>query len=209
MKFIKTTMKLKLVGITTLLVCIGFAIGKGILTEKIVASEKIIASTTVAVTPGKVYEILEVGTANKGKITNFFFNDDNGKKHSLLDITQGKYTFLNFWGTWCPPCRAEIPAIIELQTELKSEGLIVIGIAMERPNVNAMEVVSNYAKNRNINYINFVATREIIGKISESYGGISAIPTTFLANRAGEISEKIDGARTKAQFKGYLDKLMK
>jgi len=213
MKPIKTTTKI--VSITALVFCIGFAIGKGFFSEKTIASSKtssktsskVSASKTVAVTPGKVYEIIEVDSSNEGKMTNFFFNDDNGDKHSLMDVTKGKYTFLNFWGTWCPPCIREIPDIIELQKELENEGLIVIGVAMERA-TNPMETVSNFSKNRNLNYVNFTASREVIGKLAETYKGIDAVPTTFLVNKSGEIFEKIRGARSKAEFKASLDKLM-
>jgi thiol-disulfide isomerase/thioredoxin len=199
MRFIKTTMKL--VGITTLVICIGFAVSKGLFTDKI------IAASTVAITPGKVYEIVEISSSSEGKMTNFFFNDDKGNKHSLMDITEGKYTFLNFWGTWCPPCRHEIPAIIELQKELESEGLIVIGVAMERAE-NPMEAVSTFSKSRNLNYVNFTASREVVGKLAQTYNGVDAVPTTFLVNKSGEIFERIRGARSKEEFKASLDKLM-
>ena len=74
----------------------------------------------------KVYEITKVKKATDGKITDFSFTDENGKESKLSSIIKNKYVFLNFWATWCPPCRAEIPAIIELQNEFKSKDLVVI-----------------------------------------------------------------------------------
>jgi thiol-disulfide isomerase/thioredoxin len=196
MKVIKLTMKI--VGLTVLVFCIGFSF------SKIAFSSK---TETAAITPGKVYEIVELGTSNEGKMTDFFFNDDEGNKFSLMDITKGKYTFLNFWGTWCPPCRDEIPDIIELQTELKNEGLMVVGVALER-DASPMKVVTNYANSKKINYINFVASKELMGKLTATYNGIAYVPTTLLANKSGEIFERIQGRRSKEQFKLSLDKLM-
>ena len=203
MKFNKSTVKI--IGIIALVCCVGFSIGKIIASSKTTQSPQ----TTVAITPGKVYEIIEVSEAIEGKMTNFFFRDDNGNRHSLMDITNEKYTFLNFWGTWCPPCRAEIPSIMALQRELESDGLIVIGVAVERGATNPMQIVSNYAKSREINYINFVASTELTGKLTATYGGINGYPTTFLVTRSGEIFERIQGMRSKEQFKFSLDRLMK
>ena len=167
------------------------------------------AKGEIKVTTGGVYEIIEVIPTAKGQITDFIFLDDDGNKCSLSEYTKGKYVFQNFWGTWCPPCRAEIPDIIKLQTENK-EQLIMIGIAMERPDVaNPKQKVLDYAKQQNINYINFVGPRPIINKLATEYGGISAVPTTHLINREGNIFETIVGKRVKAEFQASLDKMMK
>ena len=208
MKFNKSTVKI--IGIIALVCCVGFSISKIIASSK--GSQAMQTThapqSTVGITPGKVYEIIEVSEASEGRITNFFFNDDNGNRRSLMDITNEKFTFLNFWGTWCPPCRAEIPAIIELQRELEADGLIVIGVALERVS-NPMQVVSDYARNREINYINFIASTELTGKLTATYGGIKYVPTTLLINQSGEIFDRIQGARSKEQFKSALDRLMR
>lgn len=163
-----------------------------------------------ALTTGKVYEIVKVSPAVEGQMTEFFFKDDKGTEHSIKSITGGKYVFLNFWGTWCPPCRAEIPAIIELQTELKDKNFVVIGVAMERAEPSeAIKIVSEFAKSKNINYFNFVPSNELRNDLVNSYKGIPYVPTTFLVDKTNAIFEKVQGGKTKAEFKSSIEKMMK
>jgi thiol-disulfide isomerase/thioredoxin len=165
-------------------------------------------SKAVAVTAGKAYQIVEVKAGVDGKMTEFFFNDDNSDKHSILELTKGKVTFLNFWGTWCPPCRAEIPDIIKLQKELGSK-LVVYGVALERNIEEAMKKVTEFAAINNINYVNFVGSKELIGKLTNSYNGVSAVPTTYVVDKSNNIFEKIVGSRTKDDFEATVRKLIK
>lgn len=164
-----------------------------------------------SVSAGKVYEIVSAEKSETGKMVDFFFLDDNGEKVSIKSITKNKFVFLNFWATWCPPCRAEIPAIIELQDELKSKDLMVIGIALEREKDIEKDKakVQKYVTNSRINYINFVTSQEIKKALADAYGGIPYIPTTFLIDKKYNVFEKIQGGREKKEFLESLDKLMK
>jgi thiol-disulfide isomerase/thioredoxin len=165
-------------------------------------------SKAVSVTAGKTYQIVEVKEGVDGKMTEFFFNDDNSEKHSILELTKGKVAFLNFWGTWCPPCRAEIPDIIKLQKELGSK-LVVYGVALERNTDEAMKKVTEFAKTNNINYVNFVGSKEMVGKLTNSYNGVSAVPTTYVVDKSNNVFEKIVGSRTKDDFEATVSKLIK
>ncbi len=164
-----------------------------------------------ATSSAKVYEIAEVGKAANGKITEFFFTDENGKKVSINSIIKNKYVFLNFWATWCPPCRAEIPAIVELQSEFRGKDLVVIGVALERERTlaGAKKKVQDYATNNKINYINFVASEDVLKALIDSYNGIPYIPTTFLVDKKGDVFEKIQGGRDKDGFLKSLQNLIK
>lgn len=164
-----------------------------------------------SVSAGKVYEIVSAEKSETGKMVDFFFLDDNGEKVSIKSITKNKFVFLNFWATWCPPCRAEIPDIIELQDELKSKDLMVIGIALEREKDIEKDKakVQKYVTNSRINYINFVTSQEIKKALADAYGGIPYIPTTFLIDKKYNVFEKIQGGREKKEFLESLDKLMK
>ena len=165
------------------------------------------SKTSAKVTAGGVYEIVEVLSADADKIVDFVFLDDDGNRISLSDYTKGKVIFQNFWGTWCPPCRAEIPDIVKLQEE-NIDKVVMVGIALERKD-NSKQSVIDYAKSNSINYINFVGPKAVIDKLTGAYKGISGVPTTYIANKDGKIVDKIIGARSKADFQKAIDNAIK
>jgi len=125
----------------------------------------------------------------------------DGKTVNLSDF-KGKVVVLDFWATWCPPCRKEIPSFIELQKELGDKGLAVVGIALDE---EGAKVVKPFAKKNDINY------PLVIGKqaTSDSYGGIEGIPTTFIIDRDGKIVGKHVGLTSKEEFLKELTPLLK
>lgn len=100
----------------------------------------------------------------------------NGKKISLNDY-KGKFVFLDFWGSWCAPCRNEIPNIKKLYTSLSREKLEIIGLAQDDENK-----LRNYIQEQKIEYPNALAPKEVLSKY-----GISRYPTSFLINPKGKI----------------------
>lgn len=159
--------------------------------------------------PG-VFELVGVGEPVANKFVDFQYKN-NGKNFSVKEYAKGKYVFINFWGTWCPPCRREIPDIIEIQKELKDQ-LVVIGIALERqPDFeSAGKTVSEFVAANGINYLNVVvpSANPHRMKISEVYGGIQAVPTTLLIDKNGNIFERIIGGRSKEEFMQSINRMM-
>ncbi|TYA84141.1 peroxiredoxin family protein [Seonamhaeicola marinus] len=98
-----------------------------------------------------------------------------------LDSFKGKYVFLDFWGTWCPPCRGEIPNIKKLREEIPEQDLVILGVACR----DTKEKVEQYAKDNNLNYLNAISNSEIQAKY-----GINSYPTTFLIDKEGKIIRK-------------------
>ena len=90
---------------------------------------------------------------------------------------------LNFWATWCPPCREEIPELVDLQNRYKDR-LQVIGISMDDP--EEMRSVKKFAVRAGVNYPIVMASREII----QEYGGVPALPTSFVVNTEGKVVQK-------------------
>ena len=123
---------------------------------------------------------------------NFTLETTDGDTVSLSDYA-GKVVLLDFWDTWCPPCKKGIPELIELYEEYKDEGFVVIGMALGRMGEKAVE---EYTETHNITYPVVHTTDEVVN----SFGSIEAIPTAFLVNREGNIVKKYVGLRPKTEF---------
>lgn len=160
------------------------------------------AGTSTVNTP-EVYNISDIKKGNDNFIVDFKF-EKNGKVTSFKEFTKGKVVFINFWGTWCPPCRREIPDIIEIQKDLKAKNFIVVGMALER-DANPMKKVTDFASAQGVNYVNFIASQEL----AAAYGGINAVPTTFIVDGNGKIVEKIVGMKDKAGFLTSINRVLK
>lgn len=131
----------------------------------------------------------------KNKVPSFTLRTIDGDNFRIDDHVGKKVIIIDFWATWCPPCRAEIPGFVRLYSQYKEKGLLIIGISLDRGG-NAEEIVKSFAREYEINYPIMMGTDEIVKK----FGGIVAIPTTFMVNKRGEIIEKIVGYRDESFF---------
>ena len=116
-----------------------------------------------------------------------------------LDDYQGNVILLNFWATWCAPCRAEMPDLAELQKELGAEGLQIIGVAMDQKGKKA---VAPYVAREPINYPIVI---DADGTLAEQYGGVAALPTTLVIGRTGKVQQRIIGRIRADQLRGQLE----
>ena len=121
----------------------------------------------------------------------FALKDLTGKPLALADY-RGKVVLIDFWATWCVPCRAEIPHFIELQNKYASRGFSVIGISMD----DAPEPVAPFAKKYKMNYPVVIGD----GALGDKYGGILGLPTAFVIDRAGVIRQRYDGITSAETF---------
>lgn len=112
---------------------------------------------------------------------NFQVKDLDGKEFSL-DTYKGKVILLNFWATWCGPCRAEIPGLVELQNKYKDR-LQIIGMIVDDDDESEIRDV---VKTESINYPVALTTPEV----RMAYGGIGALPTVFIINTDGRVVQK-------------------
>jgi peroxiredoxin len=123
---------------------------------------------------------------------NFTFKDIHGKRVALSD-QKGKVILLDFWATWCPPCRKEIPGFIELYDRYQSRGFAVIGVSMD----DSPADVKRFAKKLKIDYpILMGAGRE---DLKPAFGELP-LPTAFVIARDGTICAQHDGITTKEQI---------
>ena len=130
----------------------------------------------------------------------FTLQDLNGKPVSLSDF-KGKVVILDFWATWCPPCVIEIPHFIELYEQYKDQGFTMVGISLDREGIS---VVKSFVRKYQINYPILMTD----GQVDRVYGGITAIPTTFVIDSAGNIRQKYIGYRDKAVFETDIKTLL-
>ena len=123
-----------------------------------------------------------------------------GKTVKLSDF-KGKVVLLNFWATWCPPCRAEIPDLISLQQQYSPQGLVVIGVAMDQ---GGATVVKPFLKKMDVNYPVVLGDQ----KIAQLYGGIEVVPTTFVIDRRGQLVNQLRGAVGRPNFEAAIKPLL-
>ena len=124
----------------------------------------------------------------------------DGQSISSASLT-GKIVLLNFWATWCPPCRAEIPGLIELQSRYKDR-LQVIGISMDD---SPAADVKEFAANEHMNYPVVMWNDKIV----QAYGDVPALPTTFVINQDGRVVQKHVGLVDKEQYDLEIRSLLK
>lgn len=140
---------------------------------------------------------------NSGKTApDFALKSTDGKFIKLSDY-KGKVVILDFWATWCPPCKKGIPDLIELKKEYGKKGLEVIGISVD--DQKSIEQVPSFAKNMNINYPVVYAD----SKVTENYGGIASIPTSVIIDKNGNIVVQYNQLYPKETYVAELNKLLK
>ncbi|MBZ0264771.1 TlpA family protein disulfide reductase [bacterium] len=131
---------------------------------------------------------------------NWKLSDLDGNMKQLSDY-KGKVVILDFWDTWCPPCKKEIPGFIELQDQYGDNGLVIIGAAFGR---DGKDAVAEFTKEWKINYPIVLADRET----SNMYGGIRSIPTTFVIDQEGRVRAVHVGYVFKGIFEEQVKELL-
>ncbi|HXH05877.1 MAG TPA: TlpA disulfide reductase family protein, partial [Vicinamibacterales bacterium] len=132
----------------------------------------------------------------------FTVKDMHGRSVRLSDY-KGKVVLLNFWATWCGPCKVEIPALVDVYTRYRDKGLAVVGISVD----DSPEQLRRFAQDYKMNYPVLVGRdREDI--VDEAYGPNWAIPVSFLISRDGRICRKHMGPLTKDQLERQVTALL-
>lgn len=124
----------------------------------------------------------------------------DGKTVHLSDF-RGKAILLNFWATWCEPCKVEMPWIVDLQQKYASKGLQVLGVAMDDA---GPDEIAKFTRQMGVNY------PVVIGKdeVADSYGGLPFLPTTFYIGRDGKIVDKVLGIKGRGEIEDDIKKAL-
>ena len=124
----------------------------------------------------------------------------DGKSMKLSDL-RGKAVLLNFWATWCGPCKIEMPWFVELQNQYGPQGFQIIGVAMDD---GSKEDIAKFAKDMGVNYP-ILLGKEAVG---DQYGGIPNLPESFFISRDGRVVDKIFGLRGKSEIEDAIKKAL-
>lgn len=130
----------------------------------------------------------------------FALKDADGKTVRLEEY-KGKVVLLDFFATWCGPCKIETPWLVELQKEYGSQGLQVVGIAMDD---SGKDDIEKFAKDMGVNY------PVLLGKeaVGDAYGGVPALPESFFIGRNGKIVERIIGLKGRGEIEDAIKKAL-
>jgi peroxiredoxin len=130
----------------------------------------------------------------------FALKDGSGKTVKLSDY-RGKVVLLNFWATWCGPCKVEIPWFIDFEQTYKDRNFTVVGISMDD---DGWTSVRPYVQQRKINYPVLIGSEEV----STKYGGVDSLPTTFVIDQAGRIASIHVGLVSKSEYENEIRNLL-
>jgi len=137
----------------------------------------------------------------QGKLApDFTLTSLDGKTVHLSDY-RGKAVLLNFWATWCEPCKIEMPWFVEMQKEYGAQGLQILGVAMDDA---SPKDISDFAKQMGVNY------PIVVGKdsVGDAYGGVQFLPATFYVGRDGKVVDKVFGLKGRGEIQDYIKKAL-
>lgn len=129
----------------------------------------------------------------------FELQDLSGRPVRLSDYA-GKAVLINFWATWCPPCKAELPDLVELQRTHGGDRFTVIGVSLDQTGVSG---VTDFVKEHGLNFPILMGNEDVVIQ----YGNFRGIPTSFLLNAEHELERKYTGLVTRKMLETDLTRL--
>jgi len=142
--------------------------------------------------------------AKRNPAPNFEVKDSNGQLFHLADY-KGKVVLLNFWATWCGPCKVEIPWFIEFEKSYKDRGFAVVGVSLDD---DGWDAVKPYLEARKVNYRVALGNMDI-ERLYAGGQGIQSLPTSFIIDRDGKIADVHVGLISRSDYQNELEELLR
>lgn len=158
------------------------------------------AASAQAAAPAAEGTAAKLSLPNLGTAPSWSLRQLDGTVLKSSDLA-GKIVVLDFWATWCPPCREEIPGYIDMQRELQDQGVVIVGVSLDR---QGPKVVQDFKQKMGINYALVMGDDAIVA----AFGGIEAIPTTFLIDRDGKVRDRKTGSMERADYEARVRSLL-
>ena len=137
------------------------------------------------------------------EMVEFSLPDTDGKVHNINEW-RGRIVVLNFWATWCPPCRAEVPLFVDTQEKFRKDGLVIVGVAIDKK-----QDVANFVDSYFINYPVLVSEQDNTELMARYGNRIATLPYSVVMDRKGKVIETHAGAYKKDQLYSVLNKILK
>ncbi len=120
-------------------------------------------------------------------------------KDVQLSSLRGKAVLLNFWATWCEPCKIEMPWLVDLQKKYRMQGLEIVGVAMDD---SGEKTIADFAHKMQVNYTVLVGSE----KVAQMYGGLDGLPTSFFLGRDGKVVDTALGLVSESTIEDAIKK---
>lgn len=173
------------------------------MSKQIKASAALLIFTLLSALPAPVATSADAPCTAGNRAANLDFTLDSiGGKELRLNDYKGQVILLNFWATWCAPCRKEIAWLVELHDEYRERGVVVLGVSVDE----SVPLIKPFVEQLRVSY------PILIGKnredVKEAFGPLLGFPTTVLVTRSGAICVRHTGITSKAQLDREINALL-
>ncbi len=154
----------------------------------------------------KLFKMETVEASKDKNVAPNFTWTENGSKKSLNDL-KGKVVLLNFWATWCGPCKKEMPDLSKISEELKDKNFQMIGLNVFQQ--ASAPKIEDFLKTNPVSYTTIDGNEDLVQAFAKASGNdMSAVPTTFILNKEGKIVETVVGGKDKEGFLKLINKYL-